>query len=485
MIKVDKAEGCNILFCFATDCRGISNEMISVAEKNNIKLNIEHTNKLGNLFVNAERLSSFSCVILQEYVDVMNPITSDFFINLSQILDVKLLCIFNESNRESYKNILYDNGQYNCFFGQDAENIDIEDFLNICMFGRTREEAEKYYNIKLINQSDEKINNICKILDEYKRNNISKVKFIKIIDSMSMDDYSKILLRVKNNDIKFLLESKEFTSFYNDFRSKFIVDNSIKKVKLIDRFFCREKKIKYLAKKNIAVVSASPGAGATFISTSLADIISKEVSVTYMEFPSNQSYMYYYLGYDVEPADECNMYKIIKENNLDSSDNFNFQKKHNIYWVVNTPSYKVNDWKVEDMLKLIYCNKSSDINILDVGYNMFEKSFIDIADQFYMIIVVVDSLIAKLFCDRYYLSMIKQYRKRFTNMKFVVNKYNSAVDDKQLKECLGCKADVYVESLDYKYLCDAVYNFKLATCHKNVFSTIEKSFKSILKDLYK
>jgi len=483
MIKVDKAEGCNILFCFATDCRGISNEMTLVAKAEDVKLNIEHTSKLGDLFVNSERLSSFSCVIIQQYVDVMNPITIDFFINIAQIINVSICCIFSEENRLDYQKLLYENKLYNCFFGEDAEHIDAKDLLNIWINGRTKEEAADYYNVTEIEEKYKKSDEIVQLLEKYKKKRISREEFVDIIDEINIDEYSKIILNVNMKDIKYLLESKNFYAFYNDFKNKFYGNN--KKKNFVERLFSREKKVKYVGKKNIAVVSASPGAGATFIAVSLADIICKDAAVTYIEFPLNDTYMYYYLGYDLANYKFENIYKKIREDEYDTRDNIKFTKMHNISWIINTPDYKVNDWKSEDMFKLMYSKKDSDINILDVGYNMFQKSFLDIADQFYMIIVVVDSLIPNIFCDIQYLNMIKQQRKRYSNIKFVLNKYNTGVDDKQLKECIGVKPDVFIDSIEYKYLCDAVYNFKLATSHKLVRNSMEKSLKPVIKDIFK
>lgn len=478
---LNETEDYNILFCFATENRGIDNQLISSAEKMGLKLNIENANKLGDLLIN-QRLSSFCCLILQEYVDIMNPISLDLLVNVSEITDVRISCFFDEDKRKKYCKELYNHGLYDCFFGNDAEKYNIEELLNIFIKGRTEEEAKVYYGII----DREKID----IVEDFLENlNDAENKYIdRMLANMNDNDYARLIVKLTSKDIDKLLISEKFCKFYNEFQNKFIRHKSKKKSNIFDKFIARDKKVKYVTRKNIAVISISEKSGCTFIATSLSHLLSKKMKVDYIEFPMNVPYMYYYFGidfYGYNPNFEQNVFKCIRENTTDDIKLCNIKKIKNISWMFNSPKYKLNEWSVSDMYKALYLDKESDVVILDVGSNLFQKSFRDTLEQFYMVIVVIDSILPSITANLENFLTIKECVKSSCNIKYVVNKNNCGIDKKQLTDILGFKPDVYVNAFEYKYICDSAYNFNLPTYHKQVYAEMDRALKPITEEIFK
>lgn len=481
-----------LLFCFANNIEAVITSLEKYSQDKDYTFQIEHITDYSSL-ISYNKLNLFDCIIIQEFFSAENPITVDYLCNFLVFENLRVICIFDESNRKNYSEQLYKNGLYNCFFGDDASNLSIEKLSNIIINGRSFIEARNYYDIKLHNEEGISINRaiINKVIDLAKLYEGDEELLIDEFNNMTenFNDFEirMLIAELPSKTIEELMCIPRFYMQYVKVKENILNNEKQKKFISIDKSSLDEIKLIPVNSKNIGVVNLSQGAGATFFAMNFAKAISEFMKVSVIELPVLKPYMYYYLGLNAlcseNIVDFTSYAHVINENKPLQSNYYVHAKNNNIYWIISDATkYQIENWDSTKMMRLLYMPKSSSLNIVDLGDRLFDPSVINIIEQFYMVLVIIDPMIPNVLNSYEYLEKIKSLQEtKGIHIEYVVNKYCSGIDNSDLLSFLDVKPITYIPYINSKNIYKAVYEADIPCNISDVKNELYPAFNKLLK----
>ena len=481
-----------LLFCFNNNIEAVISSLTNYSQTKDYKFQIEHISDYSSLAIH-NKLNLFDCIIIQEHFSAENPITVDYLCNFLEFENLRIVCIFDELKRKSYSEQLYKNGLYNCFFGADASNLSVDKLANIIINGRSFIEAKQYYDIKSSNEENLIINKtiITKIIDLTKMYEDDEEllidEFNNMTEKLSDLEIRMLIAQLSSNTIEGLLCIPRFYIQYQKIKENILNNDKQKRFITIDKNSMGEIKLIPVNSKNIGVVSLSQGAGASFFTMNFAKAISEFMKVSVIEQPLLRPYMYYYLGLNAlcseNLVDFTSYAHVINENKQFSGNYYVHAKNNNIYWLIlDATKYQIINWDATKMMRLLYMPKSSSLNIVDLGDKLFDSSIIDIIEQFYLILVIVDPMIPNVLNSYENLKKIKELQEeKGIHVEFVVNKYNSGIDNNDLLSFLDAKPIAYIPYINSKNIYKSVYGADIPCNITEVKNELYPAFNKVLK----
>jgi|GEM_PF-1677470 len=258
--------------------------------------------------------------------------------------------------------------------------------------------------------------------------------------------------------------------------------------------------------KLLVFCSLWSGAGSTFVSSNLARAIAdRNISVSYIEYPSQTPFMFDFLNISsIETKEEPyrDIARLINNNKVVPR-GLAFHMK-GIDWIVNdsrTPTIK--DWSFEKSLKLIY-SLTSPINIIDLSTSWKDDDesikLLHQADNIYLCIepdIVRFDRLAPLSRvseehqrpEYKFLEKLKQIkREEQINVNFIVTKMNNGIDvgewKETLEEVLGVKRPHAIfDYIPYEQYVKALWNSQFIYDQKEHQNRLEDSFEPIINEV--
>lgn len=483
-----------LLFCFNNNIEAVTTSLINYSQDKDYIFKVDHISNYSDLFSH-KKVSLYDCIIVQEYFNVENPITVDYLCNFLEFENLKVICIFDESRRQSYGVQLYKKGLYNCFFGADASSLSIDNLANIIINGRSFIEARNYYDIKNYNEENPSINKkiISKIIDIaklYKDDEELLIdEFNSITENLSDLEIRMLIAQLSANTIESFLCIPRFYLQYQRVKENISNNDKQKRIISLDKTNIDAIKLIPVNSKNIGIVSLSPGAGASFFTMNFAKAISEFMKVSVIELPLLKPYMYYYLGLNALCSEELVEFTsyahIINENRQFSGNYYVHGKNNNIYWFLSDATkYQIDNWDSTKMMRLLYMPKSSSLNIIDLGDKLFDTSILDIIEQFYMILVIIDPMIPNVLSRYEELDKIKALQEdKGVHIEYIINKHSGGIDNNDLLSFLDVKPVAYIPYINSKNIYKAVYEADLPCNITEVKNELYPAFNKLLKNV--
>lgn len=486
------------LFCISGDINNIVLGLESYAKNKDYKFQIEHISDYSSL-ISYRNFDEIDCIIIQEFLDAKNPISLEYLSKLLTFKDLKIICIFDESNRNIYAKDLCKKGLYNCFFGEDAAKLSIDKLTDIMINGRSFEEAKIYYNIKGYDEKIKKpvLNELIELAKLYKGEEDLLIEEFNIItEELSDFEIRNMILQIPSKLIESFLCIPKFYTQYQKVKENILNAEKSNNFISLDKINAPEIKLIPVNSKNIGVVSLSQGAGASFFTINFAKALSEFMKVSVIEMPLLKPYMYYYLGLNALCAEEIidftSYAHLINENKPLENNYYVHSKNEGIYWIIPDASkYQIVDWDFTKMMRLLYMPKPSSMNIVDLGDKLFNPSITNIIEQFYMIIVIIDPMIPNVLNNFEYLEKIKHLQKeKNVRIEYIINKHNKGINENELINFLDVKNISYLPYVNSKSIYKAVYDadipYNISDVREKLSPVFDKLIKMIVpKEIYK
>ncbi len=245
---------------------------------------------------------------------------------------------------------------------------------------------------------------------------------------------------------------------------------------MLERIFLRERKEEYgienerNRKVKIGVISTSYSSGNSLISVALAEQLSYDYDVSFVEvFKNKKACVYDMLGMDRRFIGK-EFKDVFKKNDmeLDSRKIFNIDSKIN--WIIPTEAYLRNQKnrdsekreEVEGRTDIEFCsivnNIKGNIIICDIDYSMSDSYLINEMDK---LVVIIDPMPDKLLFGIELLKKYKILKAKGKDIVFIVNKYNKSINDIELNDFLGFKNYIKIPMIAQEIFFEMQYNCKL------------------------
>ncbi len=245
----------------------------------------------------------------------------------------------------------------------------------------------------------------------------------------------------------------------------------------------------HVPNKLILVVNLSKRAGSTFIALNLAKYLTAyNITPCVIEPPIDAPYIFDYIGLDK---------RIMEESESEFDDYFSFphaiadnipilkdKETHsdNILWLVPDPRQQcIKEWSYDNMLKLLFCSISASIRIIDCGWNFNHDSINKLLPHADLVLAIVDPMPTECMQNSEILYNMLDMKRNGSPIEFLINKWNSGIDKKELLKYLSVEPIGYIPAVDIKYIYHAVYNCKFPIDNKEVLSLLSDPFSSILE----
>lgn len=240
-------------------------------------------------------------------------------------------------------------------------------------------------------------------------------------------------------------------------------------------------------KIKIGVLSMSKGAGATFVATSLAKMISKDrkIRTTYVELaPCNSTeasrppLLYDALGMDQRFSGR-NFHSFYDAVLKGSPVRGLMNLDEGINWAIRTPEDINGEISLtEGQLLRLLNNVSGDLIICDLG--MHREALVSETD---LLVLVIDPLPSGLMAGKVVLEGLGTYRRRGGNVLFMINKMNPGVNRKELQNFLRIKPEVELPFIGSELFYRAQFSCKIPFALHEVRNIAEKPLHDILLSL--
>jgi len=260
----------------------------------------------------------------------------------------------------------------------------------------------------------------------------------------------------------------------------------------MERLFLREKtedKSSYIVEKQkVGITGISKGAGASFIAMSIAKVLShyEDRRVTYLEVndlvASNVSLIYDAIGFDKRFKSrkfESVYSEVISGSNIKGKTNFDDK----INWALITPEDIKNEIKVTpiDMIRLIN-NVSGDTIVCDIARCQHAEDYLLDMD---VIVCVIDPIPSAMIAGFPFLKEIKRIEYRGKKIVWVINKFNSGINKRDMHSFLKLKDYYKIPALEAEDFYSAEYNckvpYEMSNIRDKMKDTIEKIITKELK----
>ncbi len=325
-----------------------------------------------------KRDTSFTTLVLEEYVQQYLPTDIDFFdklLNLTSKLNIIFIASDNHKSKKSFIKSLYNSHVYNVLFEEDAQ---VNNIVKLILNERNADEAKSYMGLDYDEETvllSESINQTINYDEE-------------------INDYNKEVIRqdLKNK------EEKEIIT-----KEKVIKKEIVKHVYTIPDDY----------KKVIAVLGFE-NSGATTIAVNLSYALSKnKIKTVLIDTDYKTKDIYYHFSKDYFGC-------LSKINNV--QDCFSLGQVINKHLTVFSEHYDVKFTLSKDLLfKLLgQAKRKSDIVVLDISSNLNDdviKNLLDFSDN---ILIVANQNINKLYRMSEQILCLKE---NIPSAQLVINKY--------------------------------------------------------------
>ena len=256
----------------------------------------------------------------------------------------------------------------------------------------------------------------------------------------------------------------------------------------MDRIVVREKLNKdtdFFQRIKIGVVPACQGAGATFVSTSIAKLLSEtdRFKVSYVEVAKEKEagnkMIYDSLGMDKKFVGRrfTDFYSRALEGepsrgltNIDEGVN----------WILQTPGKKSKKLGSLENLKIIN-NAPGDVIVCDFSLHM---EMMELLTDMDVLIVVIDPMPSALIGGFEMLSLCKSLEEKGKKVCWIVNKYNDGVNKREMLKYIKIRELFYLPLIPTEELYMAEYNCMLPVSARRVRSHLEAPINKIIESIF-
>lgn len=265
------------------------------------------------------------------------------------------------------------------------------------------------------------------------------------------------------------------------------VSSSQKKIRLVEKEKIVEKKIYTSIEKKIILTSnLTKCAGSTTVTINLARYISnKNIIPAVIEPPIESPILFHWMSIEEKlgSIDEegYNFYsyphEIYEDKKIIPKSEFLYG---DIAWIVSDDRKdKIDNWDYNQMIKLMYASNLSPITLVDIGSNIFHNSVKPMLSSVDVILVLIDPFPSSCIRENQRLEEIIKLRKEGFPIHFVVNKWNSGVEEKEFINYLGCSPVAFIPAIDPKFLYRANYKSIIPYEIAEVSKLLDKSLGKI------
>lgn len=237
------------------------------------------------------------------------------------------------------------------------------------------------------------------------------------------------------------------------------------KIRLVEKEKIVEKKIYTgIEKKIILISNLTRCAGSTTVTINLARYISnKNIIPAVIEPPIESPILFHWmsieekLGSSNEQGDSFYSYphEIYEDKKIIPKSEFIYG---DIAWIVSDDRKdKIDNWDYNQMIKLMYASNLSPITLVDIGSSIFHDSVKPMLSSVDEILVLIDPFPSSCIRENERLEKMIKLRHEGFPIHFVVNKWNSGVEDKEFINYLGCSPVAFIPAVDFKFLYRANY----------------------------
>jgi len=307
----------------------------------------------------------------------------------------------------------------------------------------------------------------------FKKNNIPIIYFD--------DDYQEVIRSIKDKVTK-PPEDEIDDSYERPFKGTEVryVEKPI--TKIVER-----KIYTGIEKKLIIVSNLTKFAGATTITLSLAKYLSNlGILSSVIEPPIDSPAIFNCIGIAERLSKsgegyEDNFYsyphEIASGKRIKNKAEFIFD---NIVWIVPDDRKEVVDnWKYDQMLKLIYISNIAPITLIDVGDNLNHEAVRPLLSLVDLVLVVIDPFPTNFYINRNKLLNLEKLKSDGCPINFIMNKWNSGIEEKEFLDFIKVKPLAFIPAIDLAILYKANYQYKIPLCYKEVSDLLDKPLAKI------
>ena len=307
----------------------------------------------------------------------------------------------------------------------------------------------------------------------FKKNNIPIIYFD--------DDYQEVIRSIKDKVTK-PPEDEIDDSYERPFKGTEVryVEKPI--TKIVER-----KIYTGIEKKLIIVSNLTKFAGATTITLSLAKYLSNlGILSSVIEPPIDSPAIFNCIGIAERLSKsgegyEDNFYsyphEIASGKRIKNKAEFIFD---NIVWIVPDDRKEVVDnWKYDQMLKLIYISNIAPITLIDVGDNLNHEAVRPLLSLVDLVLVVIDPFPTNFYINRNKLLNLEKLKSDGCPINFIMNKWNSGIEEKEFFDFIKVKPLAFIPAIDLGILYKANYQYKIPLCYKEVSDLLDKPLAKI------
>lgn len=234
--------------------------------------------------------------------------------------------------------------------------------------------------------------------------------------------------------------------------------------------------------QTIGIVSLTPRAGATFLSTNLARALAhRKVLVSLLELPYNAPYIYDLVGmgnytttnyYPIHH--EINNGKMVYRDQITTIDG--------VMYLIDDPTREpIHDWDNNKTEKLLYSAKDSLISIVDIGHHL--EAVWDILHEFDLIFALYHAMPPEIMTNYHLFEKLLTYSKKRDNVRFILNNDNSGIGKKELHQYLGMKPHMTMTRLPDQWIYGAAYKRKLPYDLSKYRHAFDEMFEPIYREI--
>ena len=253
----------------------------------------------------------------------------------------------------------------------------------------------------------------------------------------------------------------------------------------MERLFLRERKeekfVDIFEKQKIGVVGMNRGAGASFVATSIASVLtqSSERKVTFLEvcdyISDKMSFMYDAIGVDkrFKTREFTRFYNEVKfGKNIKGRANFD----EKINWALITPEdikEKIELSPIE-IVRLIN-NVTGDVIVCDISECNSKEDYLLDMD---VVVFVIDPMPYSMITGYPFMREVKRLAYNGKKVIWVVNKFNAGINKRDMQNFLNLKEYYKIPAIESSDFYSAQYNCKLpyemSNIHDHAKETVEK-----------
>lgn len=245
--------------------------------------------------------------------------------------------------------------------------------------------------------------------------------------------------------------------------------------------------------KLILIGNLSKRAGSTFITLNLAKTLAERQILTgVIEPPIDKPYIFDTIDLEArldKTEEEESIYFYSYPHEIANKEKILANREtieEGIVWNVPDPRKPlINKWTYENMMKLIYTNRKSSINILDVGDNLFHESIEPILGEADHVLVIVDPLPTEIMQNSKKLDSLLKAKDNGIPIDFLINRWSKSLEKHKEDVILRIKSKpiTFIPNVDSNLIYKSIWQRNIPYSYKEVKEQIEMKFNEIIRFL--